>query len=327
MVGFTRGVYILAMTVEPPNPYAPGRALAQKPGSGHAGRPARWLAIVATLLCLQPFAGAGLYVLGRTRRILFWSVPSTVAYVVMLAGVWTVKPTLFAIGVGAMGLLILGSLVDTIVVAPAAWTPTFQRALVTLLIVFAAERAGLHVVKRTVAEAFSIPSGAMMPSLLVGDHIMVKKDTSSAGRGDMVVFRYPPDPKVTFIKRVLAVAGDTIEIRADAVFVNGAALSQSASSEKCPESGANPADCRLVQESTGLRSYAIMIEGSFDADLSPITVPPGHVFVLGDNRHNSKDSRVWGPLPEKDLLGLAMFVYWSQSQAGQIRWDRFGRRL
>jgi signal peptidase I len=317
------------MAADPPNPYAPGRALAEEPGAGRAGRPSRWLAMVATLLCLQPFAGLGLYVLGRTRRLLFWVVPSTVACTLMLVAVWMVKPTLFLIAAGATVLLMLGSLADTIVAAPSVSAPTFRRALVTVLIIFVAERAGFLGVKRWLVEAFSIPSGAMAPSLLVGDHIMVKKKTSTIQRGDIVVFRYPPDPEIMYVKRIVAVAGDMLAIRSDTVFVNSAALPQSASPEKCPRLGENQADvdCRLAQESTGLRSYAIMVEGDFNTDLSPITVPAGHVFVLGDNRHNSKDSRAWGPLPETDLTGLAVFVYWSQGQAGEIRWDRIGQRL
>jgi signal peptidase I len=317
------------MAVDPPNPYAPSLAVAEEGDAAAAARPARWLAILATLACMQPLAGLGLLVLGRRRRFLFWCLLASTAYGLMLAAVWTVKPTLFLFAFGAVVSLGLASLVDTIIATPStalpspSSAPTFRRALVTVLIVFVAERAGLHAVKRWVVEAFNIPSGAMVPTLLVGDHVMVKKHVEAAQRGDIVVYRYPPEPSVLYIKRILAVAGDTIEFRSHRVFVNGVPLATSPSSEKCPAHDERPPEpgCRRLAESSGPRSYTIMLAEDFLDDFPPLVVPPGHVFVVGDNRHNSKDSRVFGPVPTANLVGSATFIYWSKSL------DRVGQRL
>jgi signal peptidase I len=219
---------------------------------------------------MQPLAGLGLLVLGRRRRFLFWCVPTTVAFALSVAGVWAVKPALFLVAFLAMASLGLASLVDTILATPSTAlpaptpAPTLRRALVTVLVIFVVERAGLHAVRRWVMEAFNIPSGSMAPSLLIGDHIMVKKKVDTIGRGDVVVYRHPPEPSVMFIKRVLAVAGDSIEFRSDKVLVNGVPLPVSPSSEKCPAYSEQPPepDCRLVEESIGPRSYPIMLAGN-----------------------------------------------------------------
>jgi signal peptidase I len=207
-----------------------------------------------------------------------------------------------------------------LVPAPA---PTFRRALVTVLIIFVAGRAGLHAIKRWVVEGFNLPSGSMAPTLLVGDRIMVKKQVGSKKRGDIVVYRYPPEPSVLHVKRILAVADDTIEFRSDEVIVNGVLLPASPSSEECPLYNERPPEpgCRLLVEGNGQRSYTIMLVGDFGLNPFQKMVPPGHVFVVGDNRHNSRDSRVSGPVPEANLVGTATFIYWSMDL------DRLGLRL
>jgi signal peptidase I len=317
------------VAIDPPNPYAPSLAVAREGDGVVAARPARWLAVLATLLCFQPLAGLGLLVLGRKRRFLYWCLPATAAYGLMLGAVWTVKPSLFLVAFVAAVSLGLASLVDTIVAKPSTAlpapspAPTFRRALVTVLIVFVAERAGLYAVKRWVVEAFNIPSGAMVPTLLVGDHIMVRKQVGAIQRGDLVVYRDQRDPSVSYIKRILAVAGDTIEFRSDTILVNGVPLPTLPRSEKCPTYDERPPEpgCRLVAESIGPRSYTIMLAENFEQNPFEKVVPSGHVFVVGDNRHNSMDSRFTGPVPEANLVGSATFIYWSRDL------DRLGRRL
>jgi signal peptidase I len=159
-------------------------------------------------------------------------------------------------------------------------------------------------VRAFVVQAFKIPSPSMVPTLLSGDHILVNKFLygfrlpfggaralawREPRRGDVVVFAFPPDPSVDFVKRVVAVGGDTVEVREKRLFIDGKA-------EPDPHA---------------------MFTGKASAyppgrdDYGPFTVPAGTVFVMGDNRDNSNDSRFWGPVPVSSIKGKAMVIYWS----------------
>ena len=183
-------------------------------------------------------------------------------------------------------------------------------------------QSGISRFVRTFAvESFRIPAGSMLPTLLVGDQILVDKFTfgpllllpgrsASFGRlpgrrrpqpGDVIVFIYPKNRDQDFIKRVAAVEGETIEVRAQHVFVNGVPRDDPGCVAGLPGSS----------------------EGDF---FGPFVVPADHVFVMGDNRRNSYDSRFWGPVPLPDVKGLARSVYFSDGDNG-IRWDRIGRAI
>jgi signal peptidase I len=138
-----------------------------------------------------------------------------------------------------------------------------------------------------VVEAFKIPSGSMIPTLEVGDHIFVSKfiyDFRKPERGDVIVFKYPPNPSIDYVKRVVAVAGDRVEIKAGRVWVNGSTAA------------AGEADCP---------------SGAHWACNGPTIVPQDHVFVMGDNRNDSEDSRFWGFVPLKLIKGEALVVWYS----------------
>ncbi len=168
-------------------------------------------------------------------------------------------------------------------------------------------------IRTFVVQAFKIPTGSMEPNLLIGDHLLVNKfiyAPSSGGawealcperpirRGDIVVFKYPEDPSRDFIKRVIGLPGETVEVRDKTVYVDGRPL---------------------------VEPYAHFIEpppGRVDSEFGygserdrgrwgPQTVPPAQLFVMGDNRDNSKDSRYWGFLPTDQVKGRALMVYWS----------------
>jgi signal peptidase I len=285
----------------------------------------RIVAVIASLAC---FVGFGLWVLGRKRRFFLWAAPGLLAIVLMVLATWFPLPRLLVVAMFGLIALALGALIDTFVASASASAPPLGRALVTLLVVYVAARAGLYGVKHWLVESFSIPSATMQPTLLVGDHVMVKKSVRDLHRGDMVVFRYPPDPTIHFIKRVVAIAGDTVEIRSNVVRVNGVALPQTPSSQACPKGSEQTSSaCQVLEERAGDHAYAIMLDGPYDSDGNPVTVPPGHVFVLGDNRNNSRDSRVWGFLPVQNLTGVPTVTFFSQSPAGDIRWDRIGHAL
>jgi signal peptidase I len=144
-----------------------------------------------------------------------------------------------------------------------------------------------------VAQAFRVQGTSMEPLLRDGDRIVVNKLAYRLGpieRGDVVVFWYPRDPSVSFIKRVVGLPGDQVEIRAGRVFVNGTPLRE-----------------------------PYLPEGFRDADSLPMTeVRRGHYFVLGDHRRSSNDSRSWGQVPEKYIYGRAAFRFWPLDEIGPI---------
>ena len=162
-----------------------------------------------------------------------------------------------------------------------------------------------------VVQAFTIPSGSMIPTLLVGDYILVNKfiyHFTSVGRGDIVVFRSPEDPDRDYIKRVIGQPGEKISLKGGTVFVNGQPMKE----DFTPRQSDNPFG-RL---------------GSPLSSWGPKVVPAGHYFLLGDNRSNSRDSRVWGFLDGKMIRGRAFLIYfsWNGEERG-IRWGRLGKIL
>jgi signal peptidase I len=163
-------------------------------------------------------------------------------------------------------------------------------------------------IRTFVVQAFKIPTGSMEPNLLVGDHLLVNKfvfapTVSSAERmalpmrdirrGDVVVFKFPEEPERDFIKRVIGLPGDTVEVRNRQVFINGQRLEE--------------------PYAHYLFSVADDEAGGFDvrARYGPVTVPAAHYFMMGDNRDNSQDSRYWGFLPAHYVKGRALTIYWS----------------
>jgi signal peptidase I len=180
-------------------------------------------------------------------------------------------------------------------------------------------------IRTFVVQAFKIPTGSMENNLLIGDHLLVNKVVYSPSlgrledaamakkpiqRGHVVVFKYPEDPARDFIKRVIGLPGETIEIRAKQVYVNGQPLDE-------PYVHFLEPPLRPEDPEYGIRS-----DGRSD-DYGPRTVPEGQLFVMGDNRDNSKDSRYWGFLPADQVKGRALMVYWSY-EASREEYHRTG---
>jgi signal peptidase I len=208
-----------------------------------------------------------------------------------------------------------------------------------------------------VVEAFQIPSGSMIPTLDVGDHIFVSKFAYAVGvpftnlkiaelgkpkRGDVVVFKYPPDQSIDYIKRVVGLPGETIEVRHNEVFINGQPMAREELHEPCSAGdGADEDDrrfCEVWLEHLDGKTHLTHQEPirSNGSDFGPVTIPVGHYFCMGDNRDNSKDSRVWGFVPFELIKGRALVIWWSRdpSRGGlspsgvadwfsSIRWKRF----
>jgi signal peptidase I len=223
-----------------------------------------------------------------------------------------------------------------------------------------------------VVEAFKIPSGSMIPTLVVGDHIFVNKfiyglripftkkwlaHFRNPERGETIVFIYPEDPSLDFIKRVVGVPGDKLKIDGDDVYVNGE-LVRTAPVQISGEDPKNsqrlelkpvadfPGDgsFQAIDKSNHWQDYQLYLErlgdhthlkqeGPFNwMKEQEIVVPEGKLFVMGDNRDNSKDSREWGFVPIENVKGKAMFIWLSLRHEDCdsfmcFRWDRFGQSI
>ncbi len=178
-------------------------------------------------------------------------------------------------------------------------------------------------IRTFIVQAFKIPSGSMIPTLQIGDHILVNKlaygiripflenyalEFGTPQRGDVIVFIFPEDRTKDFIKRVIAVAGDSIEIRGKKVYING-----------------NPvADPHAHFEGDDPQTMGLPSRDDF----GPRSVPQHHVFVMGDNRDRSYDSRFWGFVDLDDVRGKAFLIYWSWDGGERwIRWERLANLI
>ena len=191
------------------------------------------------------------------------------------------------------------------------------------------------VIRSFVFEPFRIPSGSMMPTLLQGDFIFVKKfsyglrlpvtetkiiETGEPERGDVVVFRLPQNPSINYIKRVVGLPGDTIVYEDHRLIINGGLIEL----ERSP--GSTPAEPVYVEHLDG-REHEILITNSYSVKDGVYTVPEGHYFVMGDNRDNSKDSRFIEAIPESHLVGEAVRVWMHMDGLSWPRWDRIGLKI
>ncbi len=172
-------------------------------------------------------------------------------------------------------------------------------------------------------QAFKIPAPSMAPAILKGDRILLNKaiyKIKAPRRGDVVVFIYPDDRRLFYIKRIVAMPGDSVEIRGNKILVNDQPLAYKAVTPT-PEMNLNLGETVLVrQENNHGRRYPVMVDSANMESMPKTTVPHGTCFVLGDNRGNSKDSRTFGPVPLADVLGRVDFIYWPA-----LNWSRFGK--
>lgn len=205
-------------------------------------------------------------------------------------------------------------------------------------------------------EPFRIPSGSMMPTLLVGDFILVNKfayglrwpvlnrkfvEIGDPERGDVVVFRFPKDPTIDYIKRVVGVPGDEIHYRNKTLYVNGEPAPQTMVRKYLGVGGgAGMTNTDLRMENLTDVEHQILVDSKWpDYKCSPysvlavgggLKVPEGRYFVMGDNRDNSNDSRCWGFVPEGNLVGKAFAIWmnWdSQLEGFPVDWGRLGNRI
>lgn len=321
------------MAGESPNPYAPSEALQHDlpKASGGSGVWRRIGAIVLALLA-YPLSGSGFYVLGRPQRLGRWMAAAVLAWIVMIVAIRTFHPRLFGVAFAAMAGIALAAIIATAFSARGA-VPSVGRSWLVAIALIVCAKGGSFAVRHWLIEAFQMPSGSMIPTLEVGDHLFVAKGRSDIARGDVIVFEFPPDRSTDYLKRVMAIGGDRIEIKGGVPVINGVPLAHEPVAEPCSyqdESARDPQpeshSCTLVRETNGGHSYTIAFEPDRGATDHPATVvPPGEVFVVGDNRDNSYDSRRWGTVPVDHIKGRASLVWFSMNRAGGVRWARMGR--
>lgn len=196
-------------------------------------------------------------------------------------------------------------------------------------------------------EPFKIPSGSMMPTLLVGDYILVNKytyglrlpvvnikllDISQPKRGDVMVFRYPRDPSLDYIKRVVGLPGDKVVYRNKQLLINGKRVETKLDGEyDYVKSGLNFVSAKLYQEKLGTHDHDTLILPDqppvrvddvdsayakrencvYNEEGFSCTVPADSYFMMGDNRDDSNDSRYWGFVPDRNIVGKAFFIWWN----------------
>lgn len=156
------------------------------------------------------------------------------------------------------------------------------------------------IIRTFIVQAFKIPSGSMKPTLQEGDRILVNKFIyrfKEPQRGDVIVFIYPEDRKKDFIKRLIAKGGESVEITSGSIIIDG----------------------KPVESPEKIRSIYYYNAGDYGAEGKKTDVPKGNYFALGDNSASSKDSRYWGFVPKKDILGKAMVIYWPINRIRIIR--------
>lgn len=216
-------------------------------------------------------------------------------------------------------------------------------------------------IRALVIEPFKIPSASMVPTLLIGDQIFVNKfvyglrvpftkkrfwDGKDPKRGEVVIFLYPKDESLDYIKRVMGLPGDKIRVEGEDVYVNDQLVDKALLSFKPDTKHSDRVFAsldkpykkmtlfpdweyfKIYREELDGRAHLAQYQGypSFGKEY---VVPPGHYFVMGDNRDNSADSREWGFLPRQNIKGKAMFIWlsfdWDQPFPNWVRWHRFGR--
>ncbi len=216
--------------------------------------------------------------------------------------------------------------------------PRWHKVLLEYIEALAVALVLALIIRTFVMQAFKIPSGSMLETLQIGDHLLVNKflygvkipftDTTvipvgDPDHGDIVVFEFPKDPSKDFIKRIIGVPGDTIEIKDKAVYRNGEKLDEPYARHTDPrvqpcgymELGDNTAFLRFGQDGNG---------SNCRDNFGPITVPEDKYFVMGDNRDESYDSRFWGYVDRNAILGKAWIIYWSWDGFPNVRFSRIG---
>ncbi|MDJ0957545.1 MAG: signal peptidase I [Arenicellales bacterium] len=218
------------------------------------------------------------------------------------------------------------------------WLIEYSKAFFPVILV-------VFLLRSFIVEPFRIPSGSMLPSLHIGDFILVNKfnygirlpiinkkviPISSPERGDVMVFRFPHDKSINFIKRVVGLPSDKIEYKDKRVYVNGKPVPMEALGEfNFREVSQKNHVGKRYLETLDSVAHEIIVDPTKQTTETSYAVPEGHYFVMGDNRDHSNDSRYWGFVPEQNIIGKAFFIWfsWDLEGSGDLAWNRIGNSV
>jgi len=296
----------------------------EQPAPEHPSRLRRAIAFLVAFITV----GAGHVVLGQTNRGFKWFASVIAAVALFIVAVIIGWPSLAWFFAAAAAAIRLGSIGDTLRLRKpqggfGKWTAT----LISLLMLGIGQFAGDAAL--ALIRADSQPTDSMYPTIEAGDHLITSRIFGRVGRGDLIIFDYPLDPTKRYLKRIIGVAGDTVEIRGGQVILNGKPIERMSSGQRC---ALYDFKCTIWRETLAGKTYRISIldDSSYvektSREFGPVVIPNSYVFVLGDNRDNSADSRYWGNVPVDLIRTKPKFVYWSSSQSG-IRWNRINQVL
>ncbi|HEX5753180.1 MAG TPA: signal peptidase I [Archangium sp.] len=313
--------------------------------SSAAPRVSRWRRLWAVVLSISP--GAGHVLLGRWWRGAVW--------LGVLLGMQALLPLLGFPGFVLMLGVFVGAAVDAARLPPRArGVPKVGWVLLGLVCFWTVSGVVGLTTRRMLAEPFRVPSASMQPTLYIGDQFYTDKTVGSplrwrtVERGDVIVFEAPPQPEQQFVMRAVALAGDAVRVRSGRLHLGGRPVEWKPLGG-CEGLGLAPEgmdeSCRRYEETLGERPHEMLLNedpGSWSFNFPServrcprgmeeredgCVVPAGHVFVLGDNRDNALDSRVWGPLPLENVTAVARFIHFSWMPEGGVRWERLGTRV
>ena len=298
-----------------------------------------WLAVLLSLI----LPGLGQVYCGRLKRGLVLNFLNILPLPIII-GLFSLSnsPSLMQIVIAlilAGGMVQLTAIIDSAFLAKRAGAcyqlKDYNSPVVYVLLILIVTGGGIGsalYIRDQGLEAFRVPTASCYPTIVPNDRILVNKNAynrTDPHRGDLVVHICPSDRHLNYIKRIVAVAGDTVEIKDDQLYVN----SQKLLRRKLPESALDniritvegkPLEGEVFEETNGNVKYNIFsAESAHDittGDFEKITVPEHHCFVLGDNRNNSMDSRHFGPVPLATIKGRADYIYWPA-----MNWSHFGK--
>lgn len=268
----------------------------------------RLLAVVIGLCAI----GVGHYFLGAGRAGAVWAASVIAALSLAIAAMLLGLPMVALVGLGLTVTVQIAALFDLLRPRSTA-SPATARVVGLFVLVLGLGEGFRTVVRAHLVEAFGIPGQSMSPTLEPGDQILVSKLKQSPARGDVIVFQ--ADDGAPYVKRVLAVAGDIVEMRDNAMWLNGKELPHHSTTERCRIED----PCKVLEETSSGRTYRIALTESPMRSLGKMEqreIPPGHVFVLGDGRDWSNDSRSYGAIPLDRIMGSLEFVWWPSSRFG-----------